>query len=316
MANDLITPDTIADLAIANLYDNAVMANLVNRDYEDAFVGQVGDTVTVRNPTTFEAKTFTREQGIQIQDAKESKTTITLDKFKDVSFAVTSEDWTLEVQNFNTQFVQPAVKALIQQIDRDILAEATRNKLASVGSGNSAHSADQAKVLIDAGATLDTHAVPQDDRNMVASAMTSADWLADPIFHEADKRGNTTGLREAEIGHKFGFDTYMDQNVASHTAKNSAGTSVTVGAIGFHQNAFTLATRPLAQPRGAAAASTRSYNGIGLRVVYDYDIQKKQDVVSIDVLYGVQTLDPKKAVLVLPSGSSSGGSSTGSGSGV
>jgi len=30
----------------------------------------------------------------------------------------------------------------------------------------------------------------------------------------------------------------------------------------------------------------------------DYDIDKKQDVVSIDCLYGTKTLDPNRAVLI------------------
>lgn len=300
MANTLITPDTIADMAIANLYDNAVMAGLVSRDYEDDFVGQVGDTVNARRPTTFDAKQFDRATGIEIQDANESKVPIVLDKFKDVSFAVTSEDWTLEVKDFNQQFVMPAVEAINQQIDADVLAEAVANVTAIVGDGSSTHTEDQAKVLIDAGKALDIAAVPPSNRRMVASAATTADWVADPIFHEADKRGGTTGLTEAEIGRKFRFDNYMDQNVADHTATNSAAATVTVSALGFHRDAFTLATRPLAIPRGAAQATTRSFNGIGLRVVYDYDIKLKQDVVSIDVLYGVKTLDPARAVLVLP----------------
>lgn len=300
MANTLVTPDTIADLAIANLYDNAVMAGLVSRDYEDDFVGQVGDTVNVRKPTTFDAKQFDRGTGIEIQDATESTVPIVLDKFKDVSFAVTSEDWTLQVQDFNEQFVQPAMNAINQQIDADILSEAAANVTQLVGDGSSTYTEDQAKVLIDAGKALDIASVPRSQRRMVASASTAAEWLGDPIFHEADKRGGTTGLIEAEIGRKFGFDNYMDQNVADETATNSAAATVTLSGLGFHRDAFTLVTRPLAIPRGAASATTRSFNGIGLRVVYDYDITLKQDVVSIDVLYGVKTLSPDRAVLVLP----------------
>ena len=38
--------------------------------------------------------------------------------------------------------------------------------------------------------------------------------------------------------------------------------------------------------------------GFGLRVVVDYDMDKKQDVVSVDCLYGVKTIDPNRAVLI------------------
>ncbi|MFC7582438.1 P22 phage major capsid protein family protein [Nonomuraea antimicrobica] len=51
-------------------------------------------------------------------------------------------------------------------------------------------------------------------------------------------------------------------------------------------------------PQGAANAHVESYRGFGLRVVMDYDISKKQDVISIDTLYGVKCLDPNRAVLI------------------
>lgn len=293
MANTLITPEMIADMAIANLYDNAVMAGLVNRNYENEFVNQVGDTVNARVPTTFEVNDFDRSNGsgeITVQAAEESSVPIKLDKFKDVSFAVTSEDWTLNVQDFNQQFVTPAMNAINQQIDKDVLSLQT-DVTAVVGNGSSANAWNEALVLTDAMGTLDGASVPRENRRMVADAQATAKWVADPIFHQADKRGGTAGLTNAEIGRKFTFDNYMDQN-----AGNTVNTNM--HALAFHRDAFTLVTRPLAPPRGASNATTRSYNGIGLRLVYDYDIRSKQDIVSIDVLYGVQTLKPEMAVLV------------------
>lgn len=39
-----------------------------------------------------------------------------------------------------------------------------------------------------------------------------------------------------------------------------------------------------------------NYDGFGLRVVYGYDITKKTDTISIDMLCGVKTLDKTLAV--------------------
>ncbi|WP_276615537.1 P22 phage major capsid protein family protein [Nonomuraea basaltis] len=68
--------------------------------------------------------------------------------------------------------------------------------------------------------------------------------------------------------------------------------------VAFHRTAFALVTRPLVLPQGAANAHVESYKGFALRVVMGYDQAKKQDVVSIDTLYGVKTLDPNRAVLI------------------
>lgn len=65
--------------------------------------------------------------------------------------------------------------------------------------------------------------------------------------------------------------------------------------LAFHRNAFALVTRPLELPAGAANAAIVSYDGYVLRVVMDYDISKKKDVVSIDMLCGVKTLTPELA---------------------
>ena len=112
-------------------------------------------------------------------------------------------------------------------------------------------------------------------------------------FHEADKVGdNGTALREASLGRKFGFDTYMDQNVLKDEGE-------IIQSLAFHKNAFALVTRPLALPNGAAKAAIVNYDGFGLRVVYGYDITKKTDTISIDMLCGMKTLDASLAVKML-----------------
>ena len=47
MANTFLTPDIIAREALMVLRNNAVMANLVHRDYSSEFVAGVGDTITI-----------------------------------------------------------------------------------------------------------------------------------------------------------------------------------------------------------------------------------------------------------------------------
>lgn len=281
MANNFITPQEVADAAISNLYENAVMAQLVNRNYDEAFANKVGETVSVPKRTTFEAKQFDRGDGIEVQDVNEDSVDVKLDKFKDVSFAVTAEDLTLNIRDFNEQLLKPAMEAIWQQIDADLLSllSDVSQSVESTGDGD---------VIIDAGEKLNTSKVPFDNRRMVAGPKETSNFLKDDAFTHADKRGDTDGLRNAEIGRKYGFDNYMDQHVSDTSAR----------AVGFHRDAFVLATRPLAMPKGAQNAATRDYNGFGLRVVYDYDIKQKQDIVSVDTLYGVKVLDKKRAVLV------------------
>jgi hypothetical protein len=299
MANTFLTPDIIARAALANLYETTVMASLVHRDYEPEFMARVGSTITVRKPAVFQANEFSRPAGIQIQDAVEDSVDVTLNHFADVSFAVTSEQLTLDIQDFSEQLLNPAMEAIAQKIDRDILA--LRNDVvAEVGveaAGPPAQAAwNDPRVLVDAGRVLTQANVPLTERRAVSGPITAAEWMKDPLFHEADKRGDTDGLLDAAIGRKFGFDTYQTQNI--EVPPQTSGNSTTEVSVAFHRTAFALVMRPLELPRGAQNAAIANYKGFGLRVVCDYDIKLKQDVVSIDCLYGTKTLDPNRAVLI------------------
>jgi len=66
--------------------------------------------------------------------------------------------------------------------------------------------------------------------------------------------------------------------------------------LAFHKNCFALVTRPLEKPMGAAYAETLSFNGVSCRIVAGYDMNTKQDTISIDFLCGVKTLTPELGV--------------------
>ncbi|TMR99518.1 P22 phage major capsid protein family protein [Nonomuraea basaltis] len=304
MANTFLTPSVIARQALANLYETTVMSQLVYRDYEEEFVSRIGDTITIRKPAKFEAKNFNRTTGIEIQNATEGSIPITLDKFADVSFAVTSEELTLDIIDFNQQLLAPATEAIAQKIDRDILS--LRNDVVQkVGLNADAAPFKYAnpRVAIAARRVLNQKNVPATDRYIVVGPEQEALWLSDELFHRADARGDTEGLREANLGRRvFGFDSYQTQNIREpeFLPADPPGATLPDHEIGvaFHRTAFALVTRPLVLPQGAANAHVESYKGFGLRVVMDYDISKKQDVISIDTLYGIKTLDPDRAVVI------------------
>lgn len=120
MSNTILTPNIIANEALDVLRTNAVMANLVHRDYSSEFVAGVGDTITVRKPATFEAKEFTTE--VEVQDATEGKVPVKMDKLLDVTFAVTSKELTMGIVDFSAQFLVPAMQAFADKIDGYLLA--------------------------------------------------------------------------------------------------------------------------------------------------------------------------------------------------
>lgn len=287
MANTFLTPSIIAKEALMVLRNNAVMANLVHRDFSNEFAG-VGDTITVRKPATFEAKEYNPTNGIQKQDATESSVTVKMDKLLDVSFAVTSKQMSLDISDFSDQLLVPAMQAFADKIDAYLLglAEDITNGVSYASGTDSIRDK-----VVDARKFLTDNAVPLTDRRFVFGGDIEADLLKTDLFISAEKIGdNGTALREASLGRKFGLDFYTDQNVENDN-------------LVFHKNAFALVTRPLATPMGTDKSSIVNYDGFGLRVTYGYDINSKTDVISIDMLCGVKTLDKRLASKISTNGS-------------
>ena len=289
MSNTILTPNIIANEALDVLRTNAVMANLVHRDYSSEFVAGVGDTITVRKPATFEAKEFTTE--VEVQDATESKVPVKMDKLLDVTFAVTSKELTMGIVDFSAQFLVPAMQAFADKIDGYLLAlekDVTNRVEHARGAIAVADIIAARKFLVDAKA-------PSTERRFVYGSQAEADLLNTEAFTNASAVGdNGTALKEASLGRKYGLDFYCDQNVQKTTAETAGYTP----SIAFHKNAFALVTRQLEMPLGAPKAYSTSYDGFGLRVVQGYDQKTKTDTVSIDMLCGVKTLSPELAAVI------------------
>ncbi len=161
MPNSLLTADVIAREALMVLEANMVMGGLVHRDYDNEFVADVGDTVTIRKPAKFVAHNFTDH--ITRQDASEGKASVKLDHWRDVSFDVTSRDLTMNITNFSEQFIAPAMRAIAQALDEDILNEEVNVTNTVNGTANATDLKDIANIS----KKLDINKVPQQLRRLV-----------------------------------------------------------------------------------------------------------------------------------------------------
>lgn len=295
MANTLITPAVMARVVLDYLYENTIIAQRVFRDFDADFGGKQGDTITVRRPAQFEAKVFDRSTGIELQNVTETSFPVVLDTLLDVSFAITAEELTLEVSEWRQRFGVPAAQAILEGMETRIITTLLDDTVPALVT---TEAASDPRVLIDAAKQLNDQRVPRSDRIAAVTTATEAEWLKDEIFHEADKRGDTDGIRNAIVGRKFGFEV-LSSTMMPDTGDH-AGESVA-----FHPSAAALVFRTLEKPEGVSPGQfeVASYKGFGIRVVKDYDINKKQDVISFDVLMGTKLVDPNRAVRLPTNGS-------------
>ena len=237
MANTFLTPSIIGREALLILENELVAANLFNRSYADEFRGaKVGDTIAVRGPASFTAQEFTTTT--TTQDATESSRDLTLEKHFDVTFAVTSKQWTLDLENFRQQLLEPAVAAIAQSIDSYILGKGSQipNFVGTAGDPP-----DSLADMVGVVKKLDDLKVPTRGRMCILDSQAKADMLGNVTqVLQADQRGDDgSALREASMGRILGMDYYMDQNVATHDTNGPTGYLVNNGA-GFAAGATTL----------------------------------------------------------------------------
>lgn len=310
MPNNIVTIDHIASAAIANLYETTVMAQLVHRDYSEEFQAGRGRTVTFRRPAKFNAVEFDPVAGIQPQDIVEDLDTITMDRHYDVSFGWGTVERTLDITEVNTRFIAPAMEAIAQTIDKDVIAVANIGITDGIGDVvENAAGEDfkgyegvypwaDSRIMIEAGEHLNKRNVPMTDRVVVAGPTTAARWEAEQTWRQADKSGSTEGLREGSFGmRKHGFQPFMTQNITVPAAP-AVGEPSTEVSLAFHPTAISLVTRPLNLPEGAQDARIINYGGFGLRIVQDYDHKYKRDTISIDALWGVKVINAERGVKI------------------
>ena len=96
---------------------------------------------------------------------------------------------------------------------------------------------------------------------------------------------------------------YLDRPLEVAVANNDAAFPGPYGALNlaFHRDALALVTRPLALPdtRMGVMAAVVPHNGIGMRVLMQYDINAGGTIVNCDILAGVAVLDSGLLVPVL-----------------
>ncbi|MBF6358194.1 hypothetical protein IU449_27230 [Nocardia higoensis] len=308
MANTLLTPSVIAKKALANLYENLCMVPLVYTDVSSEWGGQkIGSTVKIRKPATFTAQTFNpASPSITVQNATETGVDVTLDKHRDVSFAITAQDLTLRLEDFDEQFLAPACEALAQAVDQAIIAQAKADFTQVAGDTyyggvtTGDHNLwEHPENLIEADRLLNIQKVPSSERSAVVGPTTRAKWLDSDIIKHADKSGSTAALRDGSIGRNiFGFGAYMTQNIVQPAGSPAVGQPKTEVGLAFHKTALALASAPLALPRSNTWGAMESYKGLSLRIVQDYDMDIKSDVISVDILFGTKTLDANRGVLL------------------
>ncbi len=285
----------VAADALPALMGNLVMGNLVNRDYEPV-LAQAGDTVNVPIPPTLVANNIAEGSTVTLQNPSLGNAQIVLNTHAEATFQIPDVTKVLAVPDLLKLYMQPAVVALAERIESDLLTlypSFTAN--APVGAGGTAIT----EAVVDAAETaLFTAKVPASAaKYLVVDSGTYSTLRQIPRFSEFNTAGEA-GLRaliDGAVGKMKDFYIFRSQFVAK-TGSNP----VTTHNLAFARDAIGLVVRRLPQPLPGtgAIAEYAELGNFGMRVTMSYQPNTLAQQFTVDVLYGAGVLRNNFAVQV------------------
>src|ERR1700737_553192 len=233
----------VAADALPALTGNLIMGNLVNRDYEPV-LALAGDTINVPIPPILVANNIAEGGTVQTQNPNLGNAQIVLNTHAEATFQIPDVTKVLAVPDLLRLYMQPAVVALAERIETDLLAlypQFTAN--GPIGTGGIAlteTSIDQAEMAL-----FQAKVPGSDSKYLVVDPGTYSTLRQIPRFSEYFTAGDA-GLRalvDGAVGKIKDFFVFRSQLVP----KTGSG-PVNTHNLAFARDAIGLVIRRLPQP--------------------------------------------------------------------
>ena len=273
--------------ALPALMGNLVMGNLVNRDYEPA-LAQTGDTINIPIPPTLVANNIAEGGTVQPQNPNLGNAQIVLNTHAEATFQIPDVTKVLAVPDLLRLYMQPAVIALAERIETDLLnltPQFTANT--AVGTPGTA----LVEETIDAAETalFQAKVATSATRYLVVSSNAYSALRQIARFSEFSSAGEA-GLRaliDGAVGKMKDFFIMRSQFVPT-----SGSSPVITDNLAFTKDAIGLVVRRLPKPLPGtgAVAEYAEMGNFGIRVVMSYQPNTLAQQFTVDVLYGTAVL--------------------------
>lgn len=277
----------VAADALPALMGNLVMGNLVNRDYEPV-LAQAGDTVNIPIPPTLVANNLAEGGTVQTQNPDLGNAQIVLNTHAEATFQIPDVTKVLAVPDLLRIYMQPAVTALAEKIETDLLglyAGFTAN--AAVGTAGTPIT----EAAVDAAETaLFAAKVPASEpKYLVVDAATYSQLRQITRFSEYQTAGEA-GLRalvDGVVGKIKDFYVFRSQFI-----QKTGSAPATTHNLAFTKNGIGLVVRRLPQPLTGtgAVAHYAEWGNFGMRVIMSYQPNTLAQQFTVDVLYGAAVI--------------------------
>ena len=222
MANTLLTPTAVTREALRILHQKLNFVGTINRSYDDRFAksgAKIGDSLSIRKPNQYTVRTGAT---LSSQDVVEQSVTLQVATQKGVDTTFTSDDLTLDMDDFSDRILQPAMSVLAANIEADALSmyKDTHNQVADISATiTSSDVLTASKVLTD-------NLAPYDGRCLNLNTQDNMDLVEalKGLFNDQTNVGSN--YREGRVAsNTFGFSDIMENTmIPSHTGGSDDGT--------------------------------------------------------------------------------------------
>jgi hypothetical protein len=241
MANTFLTNDVVTFEALDVLENTDAALININAEYSDQFEfggAVLGQTLSIRKPPRYIGRLG---QAVQIEAITETFVPLTLSYQRGVDTQVSSQQLTLDIDNYRTRVLKPQIVRLSNLIGQDVcnLAQGLNNFVGTPGTTPTALTTyGLAKVK------LDNMAAPDDDGrcnflNPIAD-FTLMDNLKG-LFHNGKEISAQYDSGSMTKSSTLGARWYMDQNIYSQTV-GALGASTPVVGTALTNGASTVST--------------------------------------------------------------------------
>lgn len=228
MANNVFLTNDIVTFEALDVLENTYNAMIhINSEYSDEFEfgGTVlGQTLNIRKPPRYIGRLG---QAVSIEAISETQVPLTLSYQRGIDTTVSSQNLTLDIDNYRKRVLEPQIVRLSSLIDQDVcnLAQGLNNFVGVPGITPSALS-----TYLSAKTVLDNNGTPMDGGRCMFLNPAAEGSIVDNLkglFQASSEIAEQ--YRSGMMGRSIGFEFYMDQQIYVHTVGTLGGTPTTNG---------------------------------------------------------------------------------------
>ncbi|MCP4303662.1 MAG: hypothetical protein GY788_02030 [bacterium] len=220
MANTLLTPTMITREALRVLHQKLTFIGSIHRGYDSQFAksgAKIGNTLQIRLPNEYVVRTGAT---LSTQDTTNAKVDLTVATQKGVDVNFSSEELTMDLDDFSDNVLEPAMAVLAASMESDAFSmyKSVYNQANNVGSAFTfAKALAGRKILVD-------NLTPVGKRSLCMNTQDNVDVVDALKGMFQDSTQISKQYREGLIGRTAGFDWTETTLLPRHTTGTDDGT--------------------------------------------------------------------------------------------